>query len=67
MLMSNHRALQFINDFPDLEMEAQRLQDSDFWLIIIDQDEIPEAAQSFIDAHATYQCPRQLELPLETS
>ena len=67
MLMLHHHAQTFINDYPDLEMEAQRLQGSDVWLIIIDQDEIPEAAQSFIDAHATYQCPRQLELPLETS
>ena len=65
MLMPHHRATQFINDFPDLEMEAERLKGCDTWLIVIDQKEIPDEVKAFIDAHATYYYERQLELPLD--
>ena len=66
MLMPHHRATQFIHDYPDLEMTAQSLEGCDTWLIVIDQEDIPQSAKDFISAHATYYYERQLELPLET-
>ena len=64
MLMPHHRAIEFIERYPDLEMTAQRLKDSDLWLIVIDQEDIPQSAKDFIKAHATYYYERQLDLDL---